>query len=177
MKIELKNIKHSEWGSEETQCFQANIYLNGKLVGFCDNDGKGGSTSYNRTNGISYDVIKEMESYCEGLPPIVYDSKLYKDGKCTIKMTLEHFLDDLLFDHLKAKDKAKFDKKIAKEMLKSIVIGNDDEYLTITFKLPLQTMWENYTDHFKLTLKNKLEKYADKGYRLLNTNIPQQFLN
>jgi hypothetical protein len=27
-----------------------------------------------------------------------------------------------------------------------------------------------------MTLKAKLEKYADKGYRLLNTNIPQQFL-
>jgi hypothetical protein len=177
MKIELKQIKYSDWASEETSCFQANIYLNGKKVGFCNNDGKGGSTSYNRVSGISYEVIHEMETYCEGLPPLVYDSNLYEGRKCTIKMTLEHYLDDLFYVYLKAKDKAKFEKKIAKEMGKGIVIGNDDEYLTISFKLPLQTMWENYTDHFKLTLKNKLEKYADKGYRLLNTNIPQQFLN
>jgi hypothetical protein len=118
-----------------------------------------------------------METYCEGLPPIVYESNLYKDGKCVIKMTLEHYLDDLFYDYLKAKDKAKFDKKMAKEMLKGIVIGNDNEYRTISFKLPLQEMWENYPDHFKLTLKNKLEKYKEQGYRLLNTNIPQQFLN
>ena len=177
MKIELKQIKYSDWASEETSCFQANIYLNGKKVGFCNNDGKGGCTSYNRINGVSYEVIHEMETYCEGLPPLVYDSNLHEGRKCTIKMTLEHFLDDLFYDYLKAKDKAKFDKKIAKEMLKSIVIGTDNEYRTIGFKLPLQEMWENYPDHFKLTLKNKLEKYKKQGYRLLNTNIPQQFLN
>lgn len=176
MKIELKNIKYSDWASEETSCFQANIYLNGKKVGFCNNDGKGGSTSYNRVSGVSYEVIHEMEKYCEGLPPIEYDSHLRQGEKFTIKMTLEHFLDDLFYDYLKAKDKAKFEKKIAKEMLKSIVIGNDNEYRTIGFKLPLQEMWENYPDHFKLTLKNKLEKYKEQGYRLLNTNIPQQFL-
>jgi hypothetical protein len=91
-------------------------------------------------------------------------------------MTLEHYLDDLFYAYLKAKDKAKFDKKIAKEMGKGIVIGNDDEYLTISFNLPLQDILEHYPNRFKMTLKAKLEKYADKGYRLLNTNIPQQFL-
>jgi hypothetical protein len=177
MKIELKNIKYSDWASEETSCFQANIYLNGKKVGFCNNDGKGGSTSYNRISGVSYEVIHQMESYCESLPPLVYESSLYKDGKCVIKMNLEHFLDDLFYAYLKAKDRAKFDKKIAKEMGKGIVIGNDDEYLTISFNLPLQDILEHYPNRFKMTLKTKLEKYADKGYRLLNTNIPQQFLN
>jgi hypothetical protein len=177
MKIELKNIKHSEWGSEETNCFQANIYLNGKLVGYCDNNGKGESTSYNRVPNVDYKVIQEMEDYCKGLPPIEYDSHLRQGEKFTIKMTLEHYLDDLLCKYLDAKNKAKFDKKMAKEMLKGILIGNDKEYRTISFKLPLQEMWENYPDHFKLTLKNKLEKYKEQGYRLLNTNIPQQFLN
>jgi hypothetical protein len=177
MKIELKNIKYSDWASEETSCFQANIYLNGKLVGYCNNDGKGGSTSYNRVSGVSYEVIHELETYCEGLPPLVYDSNLYEGRKCTIKMTLEHYLDDLFYNYLKAKNKAKFDKKIAKEMLKNIVIGNDDEYITIKFNLPLQTILENYPNRLTMTLKTKLEKYADKGYRLLNTNIPQQFLN
>ena len=176
MKIELKQIKYSDWASEETSCFQANIYLNGKKVGFCNNDGKGGCTSYNRVPNVDYKVIQEMEEYCKGLPPITYKSSLI-DKDIVIDMCLEHYLDDLFYDYLKAKDKAKFDKKIAKEMIKSIVIGNDNEYRTIGFKLPLQEMWENYPDHFKLTLKNKLEKYKEQGYRLLNTNIPQQFLN
>ena len=108
MKIELKNIKYSDWASEETSCFQANIYLNGKKVGFCNNDGKGGCTSYNRVTGVSYEVIMEMERYCEGLPPLVYDSNLYENKKCTINMTLEHYLDDLFYDYLKGQRKANF---------------------------------------------------------------------
>jgi hypothetical protein len=118
-----------------------------------------------------------MEDYCKKLPPIEYDSHLRQGEKFTINMTLEHYLDDLLCKYLDAKNKAKFDKKMAKEMLKGILIGNDKEYRTISFKLPLQEMWDNHPDHFKLTLKNKLEKYKEQGYKLLNTNIPQQFLN
>jgi hypothetical protein len=177
MKIELKNIKHSEWGSEETQCFQANMYLNGKLVGYCKNDGKGECTSYNRIPNVDYKVIREMEEYCKGLPPIEYDSHLRQGEKFSIDMNLEHYLDILLEKHLESKHKAKMFKKLEKEMQKAILIGDDTQYNTISFKLPLKEMWENYPDHFKLTLKSKLEKYADKGYRLLNTNIPQQFLN
>ena len=37
-------------------------------------------------------------------------------------------------------------------------------------------MWEKHPDFFKKTLIEKLDKYKPKGYRLLNTNIPQQFL-
>jgi len=173
MKIELKNIKHSQWGSEETQCFQANIYLNGKLVGFCSNDGKGGCTSYNRVAGISYDVIQQMENFCEGLPPIVYESNLYKDGKCVIKMNLEHYLDDLLCDYLDGKEKAKMNKK----MEKAILIGNKHSYRIISFKMPLKDVWEKYPQNFAQTLKESLNKYAVNGNALLNTNIPQQFLN
>jgi hypothetical protein len=173
MKIELKQIKYSDWASEETSCFQANIYLNGKKVGFCNNDGKGGCTSYNRVTGISYEVIHEMETYCEGLPPIVYESNLYKDGKCTIKMNLEHYLDDLFYAYLKAKDKAKMDKR----MEKAILIGNDYKYQIISFKMPLKDIWEQSPQYFAKTLKESLNKYAVNGNILLNKNIPQQFLN
>ena len=173
MKIELKNIKHSQWGSEETQCFQANIYLNGKLVGFCDNDGKGGCTSYNRIGNVDYKVIQEMEEYCEGLPPIVYDSNLYESGKCTIKMTLEHYLDDLLCQYLDGKEKAKMIKK----MDKAILIGNSRSYQIISFKTPLKELWEKHPQYFTKTLKESLNKYAINGNTLLNNNIPKQFLN
>jgi hypothetical protein len=114
-----------------------------------------------------------MEEYCEGLPPIVYDSKLYKDGKCTIKMTLEHYLDDLLCEYLDGKEKAKMIKK----MQKAILIGNNRSYQIISFKIPLQEVWEKHPQYFTKTLKESLNKYAINGNTLLNNNIPQQFLN
>lgn len=42
MKIELKNIKHAAFASQETECYQATIYIDGKKSGFVDNGGHGG---------------------------------------------------------------------------------------------------------------------------------------
>lgn len=172
MKIELKNIKYSEWGSEETHCFQANIYLNGKKVGFCDNDGKGGCTNYCGIEHHWSNDIKLMEEYCKTLPPIVYDASL--GGKSfKIDMTLEHYLDNLLMDYLKGKEMAKMTKK----MEKAILIGNNRSYQIIGFKMPLKELWEKHPQYFTKTLKESLNKYAINGNILLNNNIPQQFLN
>ena len=43
MKLEMKNIKHSEWASEETHCYQASLYVDGKPFAIVSNDGQGGS--------------------------------------------------------------------------------------------------------------------------------------
>ena len=48
-KVELKAVKHFEAMSEETQCFTANIYLNGKKVCFVKNEGHGGCNFYDYT--------------------------------------------------------------------------------------------------------------------------------
>ena len=42
--ISLKNLKHFAAGSQETYCFTATVYLNGKRVGTAENDGHGGET-------------------------------------------------------------------------------------------------------------------------------------
>ena len=54
MKIELKKISFSERMSDETNCFIADLYINGKKVGECNNDGRGGCTNYggNTKEGI-----------------------------------------------------------------------------------------------------------------------------
>ena len=45
MKLELKAVKHSEWASQETNCYQATIYLEGKPFASVQNEGFGGPTS------------------------------------------------------------------------------------------------------------------------------------
>ena len=42
MKIELKNIKYSDFASQETYCYEASLYVDGKKVGTVSNDGHGG---------------------------------------------------------------------------------------------------------------------------------------
>lgn len=45
-KFTLKNLKVCEWASEETTCFTATMYVDGKRVGECSNDGHGGAHRY-----------------------------------------------------------------------------------------------------------------------------------
>ena len=42
MKIELKNIKYAAFASQETSCYEATIYIDGKKVGTVENNGHGG---------------------------------------------------------------------------------------------------------------------------------------
>ena len=165
MKIELKNFKHYDRLSEETLAFSGNIWVNGIKCGSADNTGKGGCASYHHEGTeASRELIRDAEGFCES------------NGT-----TLYNFLDDLACQIATKKERETIAKKLNKEMQKAILIGIDDGedivYQTITFKLPLIDMWQKHPDFFKKTLIEKLDKYKEKGYRLLNTNIPQQFLN
>ena len=166
MKIELKNFKHYDRLSEETMCFVGNIWVNGIKCGYAENSGKGGCTSYHHDcTEQSRELIRQAEEYCLKLPPIVYKSSI-SDKDIEIDMNLTNYIDDLCCELVKKKEKDAIAKKLNKEMQKAILIGIDNgtdiTYQAIAFKLPLREMWENYPDHFKLTLKNKLEKYKDK---------------
>ena len=44
--IELKGFKHSEFASEETHCFEASVYFNGKKIGVVSNHGQGASDDF-----------------------------------------------------------------------------------------------------------------------------------
>lgn len=175
MKIELKNFKHYERLSEETNCFVGNIWVNGIKCGYAENTGKGGCTSYhNEGTQQSRELLRQAEEYCLELPP----DKWENNGKIyTFKMDLETYIDNLAFKMINDINKQKDARKMRKNMEKAILIGNDKEYRTIGFKMPLKEAMEKHTDLFKKVLKEKLDKYAKDGYRLLNTNIPQQFLN
>ena len=81
MKLELKNIKHTEWASEETNSYQASVYLDGKPLAIVDNDGKGGCDREKAQPAVQrahfrkdfIDGMKAIAAYCEGLPKKKYD--------------------------------------------------------------------------------------------------------
>lgn len=93
MKITLKNIKHSEFASQETNCFQADIYIDGKPFACVSNDGQGGCDMHlkhpkNPTNDFYADLRKVNEHFKE-------DSSRYG---------LDCVVSDLLVDYLVTKD-------------------------------------------------------------------------
>jgi len=46
----IKNVKTAEFASEETVCFEATLYVDGKSVGGVSNRGHGGPNSYSMNN-------------------------------------------------------------------------------------------------------------------------------
>lgn len=167
MNIQLKNIKFSEWNSEETNNFQATIHLNGKKVGYCKNDGRGGCTEYYGVEKYHSDDIKQMEEYCNNLPPIQYHGM-------SIPMNLENYIDQLFEEWLKNKDKERLNKKMVKDMSKGLVYETPNGYEILYWK---KFTIEKFLESVNGTefLKKQVDKLLGEGKKVLNTNIP--FLN
>lgn len=153
MKIELKKISFSERMSEETNCFVADLYVNGKKVGCVKNDGRGGCTEYHGYTEKDYQTISDAEAYCKTLPN-VYEP------------TLESVIDDLFEDWLKERDL----KKMNKLFQKAIVVGkpNSLTYKYINFKQPLSNVSKTVLEKYVAKL---LKDDCTNGEVILNTNF------
>ena len=94
MKIELKNFKFYDKLSEETYCFQANIWVDGVKCGTAENRGIGGETNYsNDGTDASRQLIKLAEAYCLTLPPITWDAPLI-GRTLELDMNLTRYIDE-----------------------------------------------------------------------------------
>ena len=71
MKLQLKAIKHTEWASEETHCYQASLYIDGKPVAIVSNDGHGGCDrdyAHPKFKGDYRATMKAVHEYFKSLP-------------------------------------------------------------------------------------------------------------
>jgi hypothetical protein len=167
MKIELKRISFNERMSNETNCFVADLIIDGKKVGSCQNNGHGGNTYYQGDSKESNRIIGECEDYYKKLPKIKIGGNLiYPDG-FEMDQTLESAIDDLLEDFLKERE----NKKKIKLMEKSIMFGvpNGNSYRVISWgknelrNIPLVRLQQTVDDVRK--------KYCKDGVVILNTNL------
>jgi len=100
MKIELKNIKHAEFASHETSCYEATIYIDGKKVGTVDNDGQGGTD-----NVQPWEVAQQIDAYAATLPKIVCSFEDPDTGKpAEMSQNHETIFGEILSNWLMAKD-------------------------------------------------------------------------
>jgi len=160
MDIKLKSIKFSEAMSEETYAFTADLYINGKKVGYCKNSGQGGCTDYHHFSREDLKTIEEAEKHCTALPKTKFMNSEYDQS-------LESVIDGLLGDWLKAKKTKKFENK----MVKCILVGSPDvnraSYAYYTFKVPLSTIPKEQLQASIVRIKAKLKT----GDVILNTNL------
>jgi hypothetical protein len=110
MKVELKSVKIYDKLSEETICFTATFYIDGKKAGEVENRGHGGCTCYRFFNSVDE---ANFEAYVNSLPPkiIGHEQNMKAWSK---KMSGDDLFDDLLNAHIKAKEEKKLTKLDAK---------------------------------------------------------------
>jgi hypothetical protein len=99
MKITLKNIKYSAFASEETNCFSATIYIDGKKACEVRNGGYGGPNEYG-----DHEVIQQINKYAKTLPKLVCDFT-DSDGKpVELEMDADLIIDRIVEAHLERKE-------------------------------------------------------------------------
>ena len=65
MKLEMKSIKHSAFASEETDCYEGYVYVDGKKAIYVSNDGKGGSDRQYTEDRFPHTIIREIDEWCK----------------------------------------------------------------------------------------------------------------
>jgi hypothetical protein len=142
MNIELKNVKHSEFASHETNCFEATIYIDGKKAGEASNNGYGAPTSI-----FPNTLCQKLQAYADTLPPTEYEGHSFKQ-------TADGLIDDLVTAWLYARD-------LKKAMQKRILFVRGQSMLeTVGMNASSLQKWLSRPD-----LQQKLN--ADKVLNLL----------
>ena len=109
MDLQLKNVKFSEFMSEETNAFTADLWFRGKKIGYTKNDGQGGCTFTWAYDGMR-DQLNEAENYAKSLPAIVYKGVGGRED-FSLDSNLEHVIDRLFENWLETKEIKKQEKK------------------------------------------------------------------
>ena len=146
MKIELKALKYSDFASQETHCFQANIYIDGKMKGTADNDGRGGMTTIR-----PWQLHNEIKLYTDKIPPKVYT---YGDQSMTLEASPDSYIDELVTLALHERD--------LKRAMRTRILFTRGNQVFETQKLPAAQMAADFKNP---NLKERLK--ADKILNLL----------
>lgn len=169
MKIEVKNIKFYEKLSEETNCFTADVFINGTKVAYAKNDGQGGSTFY-RPYDIKYrQLLEEAEAYAKTLPE---KSTTLLGDTFTYKQTLDSLIDDACTDKILEQSKKKFEAKKVRDMQYGILVSTStsEAYSILRFegtKTPLSKLSQASRENLLTSVKNQLKP----GEKIINTNL------
>ena len=93
--IELKNIKHTAWASEETHCYQATLYVDGVKWGIVSNQGHGGCDDF-------YGEAQSDLGWLNDQIKATYEPYTYGDK--SIEQNLDMVCADLVNQWLRDKD-------------------------------------------------------------------------
>lgn len=168
MKNEIKlaghtfTLKHIQYGihSEETVDYMADLYCDGKLIAYVENDGHGGCSTahWNHDNldfarEVELAVRKEVWLTCQDGTQIYY--------------TLGEVADEVL-------ELTERNKEIDRLQKNSLVLEKENEifFSTVKLNMPVTEAVKNWPAE----LKKAIADAQKDGWTVVNTNIPEEYL-
>jgi hypothetical protein len=156
-KIEMKNISYYKRGSEETPCYNATVYINGKKAVEVSNDGHGGCDRQHTYPQCAFN-LREINDWCIntfGKSTWEYNGKTYSTD-----LDLEHYCHDELYNWLDAKE-------LKKELKKNYVCVEKDKVKDEEFLVTWKRKGNHTDDYFKNFLKTDYPHMVDKCLNFL----------
>ena len=156
-KIEMKNISYYKRGSEETPCYNATVYINGKKAVEVSNDGHGGCDRQHTYPQCAFN-LREINDWCIntfGKSTWEYNGKTYSTD-----LDLEHYCHDELYNWLDAKE-------LKKELKKNYVCVEKDKVKDEEFLVTWKRKGDHMDDYFKNFLKTDYPHMVDKCLNFL----------
>lgn len=152
-RITLKNIKYAAFASQETHCYEATIYFDGKKVGHVSNEGHGGCDDDRATDDKGW---AEMLAFIKTLPrepwgfdaPKDWSTEKKADHLLGMETDLEIICCDLVGDHLVARD-------LRRDMKKSLIYIENGEAYSSGFK-GVRKLEQKHIDWFKNKYPNRM---------------------
>jgi|LauGreDrversion4_2_1035121.scaffolds.fasta_scaffold110645_4 hypothetical protein len=164
MKIQLKNVKINDAFSEETICFKADVFANGKKIALAENNGRGGCTSINPYPEMR-SKLAELESHCKSLPKRVYD---FGEFDCD----LESVIEDLLNEKMAEKEQKKIDKLCLANIVYGIPGGSSYSIIGFKGKPKLEDIKKTAAGQNALeNLLKKVKSQLGEGQMIFNKNL------
>jgi len=160
MEIKLKNLYLIDDLSCESQAFVAAIFINGYKAAGAANEGNGDRTFYSAYDVEGQRLIWQAEEWCR---------------ESSADVTLEVYVDRLLFEQVERRDRERFRNRMIKDMNQGILIGVPDEcYRVVHLALSIKTLLS--TRHGIERLRTAILERAIPALleheKMLNTNIP-----
>lgn len=92
--VTVKNVKEAKFMSEETMCFNASVYFDGKRVGTAENRGHGGETMIFPVKGKNSELAA-AEKWAKDQPAQEWEVE-WQDEPMIVETTLEILVDELV---------------------------------------------------------------------------------
>lgn len=110
--VSVKRVKVLERASEETLCFEADVYVNGRKLGVASNEGRGGSNRYSSA------ALEQALAAAAAKLPLVVDATMHDPKEPAKPFSYRPDADDLI---MRLVDCDQFERLLARAFKKYIV--------------------------------------------------------